>query len=163
MCKEGLYCLVGIAKVVLIELLDILLLNAVDDALYTYVGDGLIKFKHLLKILCFRLEGEEFTLGCVVFDGWMDHQWLNNAVNQSNSLVCDSSIVDIVENQSQQAMESALCCCFDGGNHLRHSFHHPVHGLGRRLSYDGIEQLCHHDEVDHHMDRQTPCWRIAHC
>ncbi len=40
--KERLYCLVGIAKVVLIELLDILLLNDVDDALYTYVGDGLL-------------------------------------------------------------------------------------------------------------------------
>ncbi len=38
--KEGLYHLVGVAKVVLIELLDVLLLNAVDDALHTYVGDG---------------------------------------------------------------------------------------------------------------------------
>jgi hypothetical protein len=36
-CKEGLYHLVGVAKVVLIELLNVLLLNAVDDALYTYV------------------------------------------------------------------------------------------------------------------------------
>jgi hypothetical protein len=68
-CKKGLYCLVGIAKVVLIELLNVLLLNAVDDALYTYVGDGLLKFKCLLKILCFCLEAEEFALGSVVLDG----------------------------------------------------------------------------------------------
>ncbi len=46
--KEGLDCLVGIAKVVFIELLDGLLLNTVDDALCTYVGDGLLKFKSLL-------------------------------------------------------------------------------------------------------------------
>ncbi len=46
--KEGLDCLVGVAKVVFIELLDVLLLNAVDDALYTYVGDGLLKFERLL-------------------------------------------------------------------------------------------------------------------
>ncbi len=41
--KEGLYCLVGTAKGVLIEFRNILLLNAVDDALYTYVGDSLLK------------------------------------------------------------------------------------------------------------------------
>jgi hypothetical protein len=35
MFKEGLYCLVGVAKVVFVELLNVLLLNAVDDALYT--------------------------------------------------------------------------------------------------------------------------------
>jgi hypothetical protein len=67
--EEVLYCLVGIAKVVLIELLEVLLLNAVDDALYTYVGDGLLKVKCLLKILCVRLEAEEFALGSVVFNG----------------------------------------------------------------------------------------------
>ncbi len=53
--KEGLYRLVGIAEVVLIELLDVLLLNAVDDAFYTYVGDGLLKVECLLKILHVRL------------------------------------------------------------------------------------------------------------
>jgi hypothetical protein len=47
-CKEGLDHLVGVAKVVFIELLDVLLLNAVNDVLYTYVGDGLLKFKCLL-------------------------------------------------------------------------------------------------------------------
>ncbi len=67
--KEGLYHLVGIAKVVLIELHNVLLLNAVDDALYTYVGDGLLKVEHLLKILCVCLEAEEFALGSVIFDG----------------------------------------------------------------------------------------------
>jgi hypothetical protein len=51
LCKEGLYHLVGIAKVVLIELLDVLLLNAVNDALYTNVGDGLLKVECLLKII----------------------------------------------------------------------------------------------------------------
>ncbi len=49
--EEGLYRLVGAAKVVLIELLNVLLLNAVDYALYTYVGDGLLKVKSPLKIL----------------------------------------------------------------------------------------------------------------
>jgi hypothetical protein len=47
-CDEGLDHLVGIAKVVFIELLDLLLINAVNDALYTNVGDGLLKFKCLL-------------------------------------------------------------------------------------------------------------------
>jgi hypothetical protein len=98
-CKEGLYPLVGIAKVVLIELLDVLLLNAVNDALYTNVGDCLLKVKHLLKILRVCLEAEEFALGSVVFDGWIDRQWLNEAVGQCNGLACDSSIVDIIENQ----------------------------------------------------------------
>ncbi len=40
--------MVGIAKVVFIELLNVLLLNAVNDALYTYVGDGLLEFERLL-------------------------------------------------------------------------------------------------------------------
>jgi hypothetical protein len=71
-CIEGLYCLVDIAKVVLIKLLDVLLLNAVNDVLYTYVCDCLLKFERLLKILCFCLEAEEFTLGSVVFNGWID-------------------------------------------------------------------------------------------
>jgi hypothetical protein len=77
--EEGLYCLVDIAEVVLIELLDVLLLNAVNDALYTYVGDGLMKVKCLLKVLCVCLEVEEFTLGSVVFDGWVDRWWFNEA------------------------------------------------------------------------------------
>ena len=77
MFEEGFYHLVGVAKVVFVELLDELLLNAVDDALYTYVGDGLLKVKHLLKILCVCLEAEEFALGSVVFDGWVDRRWLN--------------------------------------------------------------------------------------
>jgi hypothetical protein len=100
-CKEGLYCLVGIAKVVLIELLDVLLLNSIDDALYTYVGDGLLKVKCLLKILYVCLEAEEFALGSVVFDGWIDYRWLNKAVSQSNGPTCDSSIVNVVETQCQ--------------------------------------------------------------
>ncbi len=62
-CKEGLYCLVGVAKVVLIEPLDVLLLNAVNDALYTDVGDGLLKVERLLKILPVCLEVEEFAWG----------------------------------------------------------------------------------------------------
>jgi hypothetical protein len=124
--------------------------------MHCYVGDSLLKFKCLLKIIPFCLEAEEIALGSVVLDGWIDRRWLNEAVGQRNSLACDSSIVDVVEveNQSQQAMESAPCCCFDGGNHLRHFFHHPVHGLGHRLSYDGIERLCRHDEVDRHVDGQ---------
>jgi hypothetical protein len=71
-CEEVLYCLVGTAKVVLIKLLDVLLLNAVNDALYADVGDGLLKVERLLKILCVCLEVEEFMLGSVVFDGWID-------------------------------------------------------------------------------------------
>jgi hypothetical protein len=100
-CKEGLYCLVGVAKVVLIELLDKLLLNAINDALYTYVGGNLLKFECLLKNLCLCLEAEEFALGSVAVDGWIDRRWLNEAVGRGNSLACDSSIVDVVENQSQ--------------------------------------------------------------
>jgi hypothetical protein len=100
-CKEGLYCLVGIAKVVLIELLDILLLNTVNDALYTNGGDGLLKVECLLKILHVRLEAEEFALGSVIFDGWIDRQWLNKAVSQGNSPVCDSSVVYVIKNQCQ--------------------------------------------------------------
>ncbi len=80
-CKEGLYCLVGIAKVVFIELLDELILNAVNDALYTNFGNGLLKVECLLKILCVCLEAEEFALGSVVFDGWIDRQWLNKTVS----------------------------------------------------------------------------------
>ncbi len=75
--KEGLYCLVGVAKVVRVELLDVLLLNAVNDALYTYVGDSLLKVERLLKFLRVCLEAEAFTLGSVVFDGWIDRRWLN--------------------------------------------------------------------------------------
>ncbi len=68
------------SKVVLIELLDILLLNAVNDVLYTNVGDGLLKVECLLKILPVCLEAEDFALGSVVFDGWIDRRWLNEAV-----------------------------------------------------------------------------------
>ncbi len=106
--------MVCVAKVVFIELLDVLLLNAVNDALYAYVGDGLLKFECLLQILCFCLEAEEFALGSVVFDGWIDRRWLNEAVGQLDSLACDSSVVDVVENQSQRAMESTPCCCLTG-------------------------------------------------
>ncbi len=52
-------------------------------------------------ILHVRLEVEEFALGSVVFDGWVDQWWLNKAGGQSNGLVCDGSIVDIIENQCQ--------------------------------------------------------------
>ncbi len=97
--EEGLYCLVGVAKVVLIELLGILLLNAVNDALYTYVGDCLLKVERLLEILCVPLKAEEFTLGSVVFDGWIECWWLNKAGGQSNGPACDSSIVNIIKNQ----------------------------------------------------------------
>jgi hypothetical protein len=100
-CKEGLYCLVGVAKIVFIELLDVLLLNAVNDVLYTNVGDGLLEVKCLLKILCVHLEAEEFTLGSVVFDGWIDHRWLNEAVGQGNGPACDSSVVNVIKNQCQ--------------------------------------------------------------
>ncbi len=75
--EEGLYCLVGIAKEVFVELLDVLLLNAVNDAFYTYVGDGLLKVECLLKILCVCLEAKEFALGSVLFDGWIARRWLN--------------------------------------------------------------------------------------
>jgi hypothetical protein len=100
-CKEGLYCLVGIAKVVFIELLDVLFLNTVNDALYTNVGDGLLMVECLLKILCVHLEMEEFALGSVVFDGWINRRWLNEAVGQGSGPACDSSIVDIIKNQCQ--------------------------------------------------------------
>jgi hypothetical protein len=156
-CKKGLYHLVGIAKVVLIELLNVLLLNAVNDVLYTYVGDGLLKIECLLKICHVCLEAEEFVLGSVIFDGWIDRGWLNKAVGQSNGPACNSSIVNVVKNQCQLAMESDPCCCFDGDNRLRHLIHHPVHGLSCRLSYDGIERLCCHDEVDCWVDKQTSC------
>ncbi len=99
--EEKLYCLVDIAKVVLIEPLDVLLLNAVNDELYTYVGDGLLKVECLLKILCVHLEAEEFALGSVFFDGWIDRRWLNNAGGQSNCPACDSSLVDIIKNLCQ--------------------------------------------------------------
>ncbi len=84
-CKERLYCLVGVAKVGLIEVLNVLLLNAVNDGLYTYVGDGLLKFERLPKILLFRMEAEELALGSVIFDGWIDRWWLNKVVSQSNA------------------------------------------------------------------------------
>jgi hypothetical protein len=84
-CKEGLHSLVGIAKVVFIELLDVLLLNAVNNALYSNVGDGLLKVERLLKILCVPLEAKEFKLGSVVFDGWIDRRWLNKAVGQGKA------------------------------------------------------------------------------
>jgi hypothetical protein len=99
--EEGLYHLVGIAKVVFVELLDVLLLNAVNDALYTYVGDGLLKVECLLKILCICLEAEEFALGSAIFDGWIESRWLNEAGGQSNGLACDGSLVDIIKNQCQ--------------------------------------------------------------
>ncbi len=98
---QWFYCLVGIAEVVFVELLDILPLNAVNDVLYTYVGDGLLKVEHLLKILCVCMEAEEFALGSVVFDGWIDHQWLNEAGGQSNGQACDGSVVDVIKNQCQ--------------------------------------------------------------
>ncbi len=101
MFEEGLYCLVGVAEVVFVELLNVLLLNAVDDALYTYVGDGLLKIKRLLKNLPFRLEAEEFALGSVVFDGWIDCRWLNKAGGQSKGPACEGSIVNAIKNQCQ--------------------------------------------------------------
>jgi hypothetical protein len=100
-CKEGLYHLVSIAKVVFIELLDVLLLNAVNDALYTDVGDSLLKVKPLLMILYVCLEAEEFAWGSVVFDGWIDRRWLNKVVSQGNGPVCDSSIVNVIKKQCQ--------------------------------------------------------------
>jgi hypothetical protein len=99
--RGGLYHLVGIVKVVFVELLDILLLNAVNDALYTYVGDGLLKVECLLKNLRVRLEAEEFALGSVVFDGWIDHRWLNEAGGRSNSPASDGSVADVIKNQCQ--------------------------------------------------------------
>ncbi len=47
---------------------------------------------------------EEFALGSVIFDGWIDHRWLSEAVDRLDSLACDSSIVDVAKNQSQRAV-----------------------------------------------------------
>ncbi len=102
LCKEGLYHLVGIAKVVLIELLDVLLLNAVNDALYTNVGDGLLKVECLLKIIWVHLEAEEFVLGSVIFDGWIDCRWLNEAVGQGNGQACDSIVVKVIKSNANE-------------------------------------------------------------
>jgi hypothetical protein len=99
--EEGLYHLVGVAKLVLIELLNVLLLNAVDDALYTQVGDGLLKVEDLLKILCVCLEAEELVLRSVIFDGWIDHRWLKEAGGQINGPACDGSVVNVIKNQCQ--------------------------------------------------------------
>ncbi len=71
--------MVGAAEVVFVELLNVLLLNTVNDGLYTYVGDSLLKVGCLLKILCVHLEVEEFALGSVIFDGRIDRRWLNEA------------------------------------------------------------------------------------
>jgi hypothetical protein len=100
-CKEGLYSLVGVAKVAFIELLNVLLLNAVNDTLYTNDGDGLLKVERLLKILHVCLEAEEFVLGSVILDGWINRRWLNEAVGQGDSPACDRSIVNVIENQCQ--------------------------------------------------------------
>jgi hypothetical protein len=113
-CKEVLDCLVGVAKVFFIELLDVLFLNTVDDALYTYVGDGPLKLKCLLLILCYHIEVEKFALQSVIFDGWIDRRWLNKVGGQFDSLACDSSVVDVVKNQGQIAMESAHAVVLTG-------------------------------------------------
>ncbi len=91
----------AIAKIAFVGLHDILLLNAVDDALYTYVGDGLLKVEFLLKILPVCLEAEEFALGSVVFNSWIVRRWLNEAGGRSNGPACDGSIVDVIKNQCQ--------------------------------------------------------------
>jgi len=50
----------GVTKIFFVEFFDVLLFNAVDDALYAEVGDRLLQVKFLLKFLRFFLEGEYF-------------------------------------------------------------------------------------------------------
>ncbi len=53
----------GLPKVLFVEFFNILLFNAVDDALNADVGDRLLQVKFLLKLLCFFLKGEDFEGG----------------------------------------------------------------------------------------------------
>jgi hypothetical protein len=58
-----------------------------------------MKVEHLLKILHVRPEAEDFVLVSVVFDGWIDRPWLIEEVCLGNGPACDSSVVNVIENQ----------------------------------------------------------------
>ncbi len=55
MCEDRFDCLVGITRIVLVEFLDKLLLNVVDDALDTDVGDRFLEIKCHLQFFGLHL------------------------------------------------------------------------------------------------------------
>ncbi len=72
MIDDGLDGLIRVAKIFFIEFFNVLLLDAVNDAMHTNGGTGLLQVKLLLEPLCLGLEGEEVELTCGVFNFWID-------------------------------------------------------------------------------------------
>ncbi len=66
MIDDGLDDLICLAKIFFVESFNVLLLNAVDDALHTDGGDSLLQVELLLEPLCLGLESEEVELTCGV-------------------------------------------------------------------------------------------------
>ena len=72
MINDGLDGLICIAKIFFVDFFNVLLFNAVDDALHADGGDGLLQVELLLEPLRLGLESEEVELTCGVVDFWID-------------------------------------------------------------------------------------------
>ena len=145
MIDDRFDCLIRVAEIFLVELFDVLFLDAVDDALHANGGDSLLQVKLLLEPLRFGLEGEEVALTRAVRDIGIYRVRLGEARGVLYHCFRYDFVVRIVEDEGQGSMESAPSGCLDRRDHLGHLFRHFVHGRRGRLSDDYVERLCRHD------------------
>jgi hypothetical protein len=145
MIDDGLDGLICIAKIFFVEFFNVLLLDAVNDALHADGGDGLLQVKLLLEPLCLGLESEEVKLTCDVVNFWIDQGRLAETCGAFYYRFCYDFVVRIVQDECEGSMESAPCGCFDWRDHLGHLLRHFVHGRCGWLSNNYFERLCCHD------------------
>ncbi len=145
MINDGLDGLICIAKIFFVDFFNVLLFNAVDDALHADGGDGLLQVELLLEPLCLSLDSEEVELTRGVVNFWIDQGRLAEMRGAFYYQFCYDFVVRIVQDKCEGSMESAPCGCFDWRDHMGHLLHHFVHGRHGWLSDDYVKRLCHHD------------------
>ncbi len=126
MINDGLDGLIRVTKIFFVEFFNVLLLDAVDDALHANGGDGLLQVKLLLEPLCLGLESEEVKLTRGVVNFWIDQGLLAKTHGAFYYRFCYDFVVRIVQDECKGSMESAPCSCFDWHYHLGHLLRHFV-------------------------------------
>ncbi len=99
MGEDSFDCLVGIAKVIFIEFLNVLFFDAVDDTLDSNVGDCLLEIECRLKLLGLCLKAKELALRDEIVDVRMHCRGLDDAISRGDYTASDDGVFRIVKDQ----------------------------------------------------------------
>ena len=92
--------MVGVAKVVFVEFLHILFFHALNDALDTDGGYGLLEVKLFLESFPFILEGEDFVEAQLVVNFGVDGHRFDEGVRRFDYVFCDEGIFCVIKDKS---------------------------------------------------------------